>query len=233
MLENPTGLMEVCLVLLRGKADICSKKESWKELGDRMEIFENKSPYAVYLPDQDHYSVKALTDLELAVCQAPGLGNHPARLIHPESMGRETRGRTTNTRHVCNILPETEPADSLLVVEVITPSGCWSSYPPHKHDSDQLPKESALEEIYYHRLNPSKGFAFQRVYTDDGSLDETMTLHDRDTVMVPRGYHPCGSPHGSDLYYINVTAGPKKVWKFYNAPDHEWIIEADRNASME
>ena len=80
-LEKPTGTMEMCLVMLSGKADISSKQESWKELGDRIGIFENKSPYSVYLPDQDHFSVKALTDLELAVCQAPGLGNHPAKLI--------------------------------------------------------------------------------------------------------------------------------------------------------
>ena len=230
-LEKPTGAMEVCLVLLSGKADVSSVKENWTGLGERMDIFENKPPYAVYLPNQDQYRVTALTDLELAVCQAPGSGNHPARMISPESMGRETRGITTNIRHVCNILPETEPADSLLVVEVITPGGCWSSYPPHKHDSDKLPDESALEEIYYHRLNPSQGFAFQRVFTDDGDLDETMTVHDRDTVMVPRGYHPCGAPHGYDLYYLNVMAGPKRIWKFYNSPDHEWIIEADRKAS--
>ncbi len=104
-LEKPTGPMEVCLVLLSGKADVSSSQESWNGLGERLGIFEKKSPYAVYLPNKDHFTVKALTDLELAVCQAPGSGSHPARLIGPESMGRETRGRTTNTRHVCNILP--------------------------------------------------------------------------------------------------------------------------------
>ena len=131
-------------------------------------------------------------------------------------MGRETRGKGTNTRHVCDILPQTEPADSLLVVEVITPNGSWSSYPPHKHDTDNMPSESQLEEIYYHRLQPPQGFAFQRVYTDDRSLDETMVVHDGDVVMVPRGYHPAGAPHGYDLYYLNVMAGPQRVWKFKN-----------------
>ena len=145
--------------------------------------------------------------------------------------GGDPRAKPPTPRLVQTFLPEPDPADSLLVVEVITPGGCWSSYPPHKHDSDKLPDESALEEIYYHRLNPSQGFAFQRVFTDDGDLDETMTVHDRDTVMVPRGYHPCGAPHGYDLYYLNVMAGPKRIWKFYNSPDHEWIIKADRKAS--
>ena len=229
-LEQLTDSQEVCLVLLSGRAEVTTRNENWSELGERMYIFEDKGPYAVYVPNNDEFKILALTDLELAVCKAPGAGTHPARLIRPETMGRETRGRTTNTRHVCNILPESEPADNLLVVEVITPGGCWSSYPPHKHDSDNLPGESSLEEIYYHRLNPSQGFAFQRVYTDDGEIDETMTVHDRDTVMVPRGYHPCGAPHGYDLYYLNVMAGPKRIWKFYNAQDHEWIIEADKKA---
>src|SRR5918999_256237 len=101
-----------------------------------------------------------------------------ARVIRPDQVGQETRGKGTNTRHVRNILPETEPAESLLVVEVITPSGHWSSYPPHKHDRDALPDESFLEETYYHRLNPPSGFALQRVYTDDRSLDETLAASD-------------------------------------------------------
>ena len=151
--------------------------------------------------------------------------DRPARLIAPQDMDRETRGEGTNVRHVCNILPDTAVADSLLVVEVITPGGNWSSYPPHRHDTDDLPKQSNLEETYYHRLNPSQGFAFQRVYTDDRSLDETMSVEDGDVVMVPKGYHPVGAPHGYDLYYLNVMAGPTREWQFHNDPDHEWIID--------
>jgi 5-deoxy-D-glucuronate isomerase len=99
-------------------------------------------------------------------------------------------GKGANTRYVTDILPQTEPADGLLVVEVITPSGHSSSYPPHKHDMDSLPAESALEETYYHRIDPPQGFAFQRVYTDDRSLDESHAVENHDVMMVPRGYHP-------------------------------------------
>ena len=113
--------------------------------------------------------------------------------------------------------------------EVITPDGNWSSYPPHKHDQDAVPEETRLEETYYHRINPPQGFAFQRVYTDDRSLDETMAVEDRNVVMVPEGYHPVGAPHGYDLYYLNVMAGPKRTWIFNNDPDHEWIIDVDKN----
>ena len=229
-LEKETADKEVCLVILSGKARVITKLESWDQLGERESIFSSESkkkwkpPYAVYIPSKDKFSIRALTDLELAVCSAPSKGSFPARLISPRDMTYEKRGKGTNTRYVCNILPETADADSLLVVEVITPNGNWSSYPPHKHDSDNLPEESFLEETYYHRLNPPQGFAFQRVYTDDGIIDETMTIKNHDVVMVPRGYHPVGAPHGYDLYYLNVMAGPKRIWRFNNDQDHEWII---------
>ena len=232
-LQQKTGSREACLVLVSGKADIKSRDESWDNLGERMSVFaeapgeEWKPPFAVYVPNDDRFEIEALTDMELAVCSAPGKGNYPARLISPDDMTYETRGDGTNIRHICNILPETVPADNLLVVEVITPNGSWSSYPPHKHDSDNLPEESSLEEIYYFHVDPPQGFAFQRVYTDDGSLDETMTVHNQDAVQVPRGYHPVGAPHGYDLYYLNVMAGPKRIWKFYNDPVHEWIVKKD------
>ena len=111
-------------------------------------------------------------------------------------------------------------------VEVITPAGNWSSYPPHKHDRDAFPQETLLEETYYHRLDPKQGYGMQRIYTDDRSLDETLSFADRDVVLVPRGYHPVGAAHGYTLYYLNVMAGPKRVWRFHNDPDHEWLLKA-------
>ena len=107
-----------------------------------------------------------------------------------------------------------------------TPAGHSSSYPPHKHDTDNPPHESSLEETYYHRLHPAQGFAFQRVYTDDRSLDETMTVEDHDVVMVPRGYHPVCAPYGYELYYLNVMAGPSREWVFKNDPQHEWMLKS-------
>ncbi|MET3132103.1 5-deoxy-glucuronate isomerase [Oxalobacteraceae bacterium GrIS 1.11] len=123
-------------------------------------------------------------------------------------MRRSVRGSGANTRYMCDILPQTEPADALLVVEVLTPAGHSSSFPPHKHDCDNIPTESALEETYCHRLNPAQGFAFQRAYTDDRSLDQSMAVENHDVVMVPRGYHPVVVPYGYDAYYLNVMAGP-------------------------
>jgi len=226
-----TGKREVCLVFVTGTGSASAGGKELGALGGRKTPFDGK-PWSVYVPEGSRWSVTAETDLELAVCSAPGLGGGlPARVIAPDALGQEVRGKGTNTRYVTNILPESEPADSLLVVEVITPGGHTSSYPPHKHDRDDLPRESYLEETYYHRLNPPQGFAFQRVYTDadrngDRSLDEAIAIEDGDVVLVPKGYHPCAACHGYDLYYLNVMAGPKRTWKFYNAPEHEWLMKA-------
>lgn len=225
-LSKETGDREVCLVIVTGSADVTGGGETFENIGGRTSPFEDLSPGAVYVPNGEAFSVTARNSVELAVCSAPGHGNHRTRLITSDDMVIESRGEGANTRRVRNILPDTVLwADSLLVVEVITPAGNWSSYPPHKHDTDALPDESFLEETYYHRLNPSQGFAFQRVYTDDRSLDETLTVEDGDVVMVPKGYHPAGTPFGYDLYYLNVMAGPSRKWVFRNDPDHDWIMK--------
>jgi 5-deoxy-glucuronate isomerase len=217
---------ERCLVLLSGKANIQAGDQLLEGVGDRMDVFEDKAPHAVYVPNGVAITITATTALDVAVCEAPGHGNHPVRWIKPEELSQEIRGEGSNTRYIRNILPDTDPsADSLLVVEVKTPSGNWSSYPPHKHDSDNIPNETHLEETYYHRLNPKQGFVFQRVFTDELDLDETVSAVDRSVVMVPRGYHPVGVPHGYESYYLNVMAGPTRKWIFKNHPDHEWIVK--------
>src|SRR5918996_305040 len=219
-----TGDREACLVLVGGKAKVEAGGHDFGEIGDRMGPFEGQKPVSIYVPWHADYRVSATTDLELGVCSAPGGGDHEPRLIGPDQVAYSRRGEGTNTRHVYDILPETEPAHSLLVVEVITPAGNWSSYPPHKHDRDALPDESLLEETYYHRLDPPQGYALQRIYTDDRSLDETLVVEDRDVALVPRGYHPVGAPHGYALYYLNVMAGPKRTWRFWNDPAHAWML---------
>jgi len=218
-----TGEREVCLVVLSGRVSVSAPGFVSGLIGERADVFSG-SPWSVYLPPRSQASVVAEGEAEIALCSAPATGKLKARVIPPDAVETLTRGKGTNLRHVRNILSETSEAESLLVVEVITPSGHWSSYPPHKHDQDDLPRESALEETYYHRLNPPQGYAMQRVYTDDRSLDETMTVTDRDVVLVPRGYHPCAAAHGYELYYLNVMAGPKRVWRFHNDPAHEWLL---------
>ncbi|WP_321818485.1 MULTISPECIES: 5-deoxy-glucuronate isomerase [unclassified Paraburkholderia] len=219
-----TGNAELCVVVLTGIVTVSTPERRWREIGGRRNVFESRSPYAVYLPPHQAVSIEAHDDAEVALCSAPATGQHEARLIEPTSMARSVRGSGTNTRYVCDILPQSQPAESLLVVEVVTPAGHSSSYPPHKHDADAIPEESFLEETYYHRIDPPQGFAFQRVYTDARDIDAAYAVENHDVVMVPRGYHPVTAPHGYHSYYLNVMAGPKRVWHFRNDPAHEWML---------
>ena len=215
---------ESCIVVLTGTVDVRAGGENWLGVGERTSVFVDKSPYAVYVPPGIDCMISARTASEIAVGSAPATGKLAPRLIEPATMKRSSRGRDANTRFVCDILPESAAAESLLVVEVLTPSGHSSSYPPHKHDTDALPGESFLEETYYHRIDPAQGFVFQRVYTDDRSEDQSFAVEDHDVVIVPRGYHPVCVPYGYRSYYLNVMAGPRRVWSFRNDPRHEWML---------
>ncbi|MEO7242000.1 MAG: 5-deoxy-glucuronate isomerase [Variovorax sp.] len=221
-----TGSRELCLVVLTGTVDVTVDGQTYKGLGSRDSVFDEVSPAAVYVPAKQSLRISCVRDAEVALCSAPSDGKaHLVRVIDPARMKRSVRGKGSNTRHICDILPHDDPtAAHLLVVEVVTPAGHSSSYPPHKHDAETPPTETQLEETYYHRLNPPQGFAFQRVYTDDRSLDEACAVEDHDVVMVPRGYHPVVAPHGYDLYYLNVMAGPQRLWVFKNDPAHEWML---------
>jgi 5-deoxy-glucuronate isomerase len=222
-----TGSRELCVVVLAGSVDVTVDGVTHESLGTRASVFEPKSPAAVYVPAGRHVEVRSRGRSEVALCTAPG-GEAPreVRVINPATMRRSVRGKGSNTRHICDILPHDDPtAAHLLVVEVLTPAGHSSSYPPHKHDVESPPAETQLEETYYHRLDPPQGFAFQRVYTDDRSLDEACAVEDHDVVMVPRGYHPVVAPHGYNLYYLNVMAGPHRFWVFRNDPAHEWMLK--------
>lgn len=223
--EVETKNQEVCIVVLTGKANISDNEQTFENLGRRNSIFDRVPTDSVYISRDQKVKVLAKSDVKAIVCYAPCSEQRATEVIKAEDNSVEDRGQYNNKRHVHNILPDSHKAsENLLVVEVFTDQANWSSYPPHKHDEDNLPNESLLEETYYHEVNPEQGFVFQRVYTDDRSLDETMAVENRDAVIVPKGYHPVGVPDGYDGYYLNIMAGPTKVWKFNNDKDHEWII---------
>jgi 5-deoxy-glucuronate isomerase len=215
---------EVCIVVIAGRCDVRSEHGEWLDLGGRESPFAGP-PDAAYLPPPAAFELTARgAPAEIGLCFAPARTGAPARVLPAGAIVEETRGYGAQERTVRPILMAGEEADSLLVCEVMTPAGNWSSYPPHKHDRDAMPQESLLEETYYHRISPAQGFALQRVYSADGDLDETMSVSDRDTVLVPRGYHTVSAPPGYDLYYLNVMAGPTRAWAIANDPDHEWRL---------
>jgi 5-deoxy-glucuronate isomerase len=218
-----TGERELCLVVVQGSCDVRSKYGDWPALGGRATPFEGR-PDAAYLPPGTDFELSG--NAEVALCAAPAPnGGADARVLPGDDVEVEARGFGVQERTVTPILMGDREADSLLVCEVLTPPGHWSSYPPHKHDRDALPDESYLEETYYHRIDPPTGFALQRVYTGDGNLDETLAVRDRDVVLVPRGYHTVSAPPGYAVYYLNVMAGPVREWAIANDPDHEWMLK--------
>ena len=218
--EGSTGARELCIVVLSGSCSIESEHGSWT-LDGRPDPFSGP-PDAAYLPPGTRYVLEG--GAEVALCSAPATAGATARVLPGDRVVPETRGHGAHEPTILPILMADEAADSLLVCEVLTPPGHWSSYPPHKHDRDAMPEESFLEETYYHRISPPQGFALQRVYTGDGSLDETLVVRDGDTVLVPRGYHTVSAPPGYALYYLNVMAGPVRAWAVANDPDHEWTL---------
>ncbi|MEJ8303038.1 5-deoxy-glucuronate isomerase [Saccharibacillus sacchari] len=216
---------ECCIVALTGRIDVTQGEHVFTNIGTRESVFDRKPTDSVFVSGGQSFKVAGVSNAKVALCYSPSTRPLPTKLIKAQDVGTEQRGKYQNKRTVHNILPDSDPsASSLLVVEVYTEGGNFSSYPPHKHDRDDLPQESLLEETYYHELDPQQGFAFQRVYTDDRSLDETMAVEHGDVVIVPVGYHPVGVPDGYSSYYLNVMAGPQRIWKFHNDPDHEWIL---------
>ncbi len=216
---------EAILVLVEGCADIIADSVGYGEMGGRLDVFERTAPHCLYVPPVVAWQAHATTACTLAVCTAPSPGGRPVQVLGPDGITLETRGSGTNTRYINNIAMEArDVADSLLVTEVFTPSGHWSSYPPHRHDRDDYPHLTYLEETYYHRLNPAECFGIQRVFTDDLTLDETMAPSNHDVVLVPRGHHPCAAPHGVEMYYLNVMAGPRRAWRFQPHPAFAHIV---------
>lgn len=213
-LECATGARELCAVLLSGRAAISGGGCTWPEVGRRESVFDGP-PHAVHLPPGTTLRVDPLSPLELALCWAGARRGVQPALISPEDCPVEVRGSGVTEREIRNILMENRPAEALLVTEVVTPAGHWSSYPPHKHDTDDPPRETRLEETYYHRTRRPEGFALQTVYSQGGAeAAESLAVRarDGDVVLVARGYHPVAAGPMSDLYYLNVMAGPVRRW---------------------
>ena len=226
--NDSTGQSEAIIVLVEGHTELSIGGVQFGAIGGRMNVFEQTPPHAVYVPRSTHWDAVATTDCTLSICKAPAKTDRPAQVIGPGGVAYAERGKGSNFRKIYNIaMEDRNVADSLLVTEVFTPQGNWSSYPPHRHDEDNFPEITYLEETYYHRMNPAQGFGFQRVFTDDRSLDETIAVHDHDVVLVPKGHHPCGSPFGYEMYYLNVMAGPVRKWRFMTHPHHEWLVDFD------
>ena len=210
----PANDQERAFVPFKGRASIeqtaAEGAQTW-ELGGRDNVFAGLG-WCLYLPLRTEVTVTALSDLELAVAEAPATTRYEPVLVTPDDAEIELRGGGNASRQVNSLMLPDFPADRLHVIEVWTPGGNWSSFPPHKHEHDEVTEagaESELEETYYYRLrDPENGWALQRVYSPERDFDLTVTVRDGDILLIPWGYHTTAAAHGQDLYYLNVLAGP-------------------------
>ena len=221
---DQTGNNELGLVVLGGRCSVVSADRSWMNLGGRAHVF-NGLPHALYLPIDTTFTVRAEADCDLALCFCRAELKYPARLVTPDDVEVEIRGGGNATRQINHILKPEFPAQRLLIVEVYTPSGNWSSYPPHKHDVHNPPDEVDLEEIYYYKVNHPDGFAIQKVYTPDRNIDATLTVRDGELVLIPEGYHPVVAAHGYNVYYLNALAGSARSMAASDDPAYAWVRE--------
>jgi 5-deoxy-glucuronate isomerase len=219
-----TGGGEIALVVLGGRCRVEAEGERW-ELGGRANVFGGM-PWALYLPRDTAYSVEGDDETEVAICGALCERRREPVLVRPDEVEVEVRGAGNATRQINHIVKPEFPAERLLVVEVFTPSGNWSSYPPHKHDEDRPPGEVVLEETYYYRTADPAAFAVQRLYSPRDGLDLTATVRDGDLLLVPFGYHTTAAAHGYDLYYLNALAGDRRSMAAADDPELAWIRNA-------
>lgn len=225
-----TGEYELALVVLGGVCAVESNRGSWPAVGRRASVFDGM-PYTLYLPRQTHFTITARSErLDIAYGWCLASEAHPARLVTPKEVAVEIRGGGNATRQINKMIPPGFDCSRIVVVEVYTPAGNWSSYPPHKHDQHRLDAqgnliEADLEEIYFYKIASPSGFAYQRIYTADERLDELMLVRDSHLVLSPEGYHPVVAGHGYDCYYLNMLAGSAQSLAASDDPDYAWVKE--------
>lgn len=229
-----TGSCEAALVILGGKCGIEVGNVDLGVLGSRGSVWDGKAT-AVYIPPDHSYKVRATSPVEIAVSEAPGRRGGEVRVITPSEVSEKVSGKADFVRRICTIVGDNVPATKLLVGETYCPQGKWSSYPPHKHDEDNLPVEADLEELYYYRMNPECGFGMQALYTGAGcgagkgceesgsALEEAYIIKNNYAVFIDRGYHPLVVAPGYELYYLWAMAGDKRALVPSADPIHVWV----------
>lgn len=223
-----TGDNEYVHVVLGGVCRMRTSQGNFEKVGRRHDVFSGM-PYALYLSRHTDFEIEALTDgLEIASCWVPTEEDHPTRLVTPGDSKVEIRGGGNATRQINSILPPGFDCQRLVCVEVYTPGGNWSSYPPHKHDVHRVDEhgnllEADLDEIYFYKIDRPEGYAYQRVYNDSRRLDTLVMAQQHDMVLVPEGYHPVVSAHGYTTYYLNFLAGSAQSLANSDDPAYAWV----------
>lgn len=215
---------EFVLIVLYGKCSVCGEGFSFAEVGNRADVFGGAAESA-YIGKDTPFTVTAVGgDVKIAVCKAPAEKYYAPYQIKKEDVVVKEFGKDSFVRDVAFTFPETAPANHLYIGEFWVNDGNWASYPPHKHDVDDLPREGALDEIYYFEFDKPQGFGFQAVYTAEGDVNEVYKVENGDAVEVPRGYHPFTVAPGYKNYCLWIMAG--KARGLLSAPEecHKWVV---------
>ncbi|MBC8470142.1 MAG: 5-deoxy-glucuronate isomerase [Planctomycetes bacterium] len=232
-----SGDNELAIVNLSGRYSVSSNRGRWSAIGSRKDVFEGAA-HALYLPRRTEFTITAEQGGEYAVTWVPTDEDHEPWLIKPGDVDISVRGGDNVSRQINDLLPSNSPVHRLVLVEVYTPSGNWSSYPPHKHDvhleDDQGNLlEADLEEVYFYKIDKPEGYAYQRVYTGQTSplhkagcpIDALVRADNNCAVLVPEGYHPVVSAPGYTTYYLNVLAGSAQALANQDDPKYTWVTE--------
>jgi len=219
--QTNTDGEEAAFVLLGGVC-LADWGQGTQRIGKRKNVFDG-FPFAVYLPSGKNVSFAAESACEIAECRVPSKAKLEPRLVTPQDVASGLRGGGNVSRQIVDVITPAFPADKLMVIEVYTPGGNWSSYPPHKHDVHDPPREVDLDEIYYYRMNQPEAFAFQHLYSRQNSVERTVKTKDGDAVLVRSGYHPVVAGPGYDVYYLNFLAGSSRTLAVTEDPRHVWI----------
>jgi 5-deoxy-glucuronate isomerase len=219
-LQADTGETEIAVVPLGGSGTFTFAGQTHPVA--RGDVFSAK-PHVLYLPPRSTYTIAAVESFEVAIGAAPAEGRYPARLYTPGELPSFARGGANVSRGVTATLDPTFESERLIAYEILTPSGNWSSFPPHRHDGRL--GTTYHEETYYYRLFPQDGFALQRIYTRDTDLDISIAAADGDLVLVHEGYHTVATAPGTNAYYLNFLAGDTKPVTQLNDPAYAWIVD--------
>jgi 5-deoxy-glucuronate isomerase len=222
--RDSTGDHEVAIVVLGGKLTI-DWGEGPQSIGGRENVFAGY-PSVVYLPCDIAYQVRAESLVEIAVSRIRSQMKLSPRLFTPADLDCEIRGGGNTTRQITRIIRPESKADKLMMNEVYTPGGNWSSYPPHKHDCRNPPKESDLDELYYFRMDHPDGFALFRQYDGMGTHDAAVTIRDGDLVILRDGYHLVAAAPGYKVYYLAVLAGAERSLAASTDPRYDHLRNA-------
>ena len=221
--ELNTVESEIAFILLGGKASFAADGKDFGTLGVRRTVFESPKAEAFYAPRRCQVSIRSVWHTKIAVCATPVQEDSAPQAIRQDAVRVARLGVKPWERDTSFIVDGATNAKKLTIGEAYITPGNWAGFPPHKHDTDAMPAEGVLEEIYYFLFDPPQGFGVQCLYTADGEIDEAYRVQSDDLVEFPRGYHTTVGAPGYNTYFLWLMAGQHQGFYRSSDPAHAWV----------